>query len=146
MNAQDPSRFVEPKRTTQAEVNYRSQLENYFSQSIGSNVEKLQNFAKYVPVQDMRKFLCRYEIYNKILPMHGSILECGVLLGGGLMSWALLSEIFEPLNHLRNIIGFDTFAGFVSLAPEDKTMKADQGKIGGLAIDSFEDITRAIDL
>lgn len=142
----DPSRFIEPKRTTPIEISFRAQMEEYFSQSIGSNIEKLQNFAKYVPVQDLRKFLCRYEIFMKILPIHGSIFECGVLFGGGLMTWAALSEIFEPLNHLRNIVGFDTFSGFVSFAEEDKTMTAAHGKIGGLAIDAYDDIARAIEL
>lgn len=146
VTTQDPSRFAEPKRTTQTEVEYRSRLEEYFLRSIGSNVEKLQNFAKYVPAQDVRKFLCRYEIFKQVLSTHGSILECGVLLGGGLMTWAVLSEIFEPLNHLRNIVGFDTFSGFVSLAEEDKTMTAAQGKVGGLAVDAYEDIGQAIDL
>jgi hypothetical protein len=146
MSNQDPSRFIEPERTTPSEVSYRIQVDEYFSQSIGSNIEKLQNFAKYVPVQDLRKFLCRYEIFKKILPIHGSIFECGVLFGGGLMTWAALSEIFEPLNHLRNIVGFDTFSGFVSFAEEDKTMTAAHGEIGGLAVDAYDDITRAIEL
>ena len=146
MSRNDPSRFIEPKRTTPAEVEYRTLLEEYFSQSIGSNVEKLQNFAKYVPVQDIRRFLCRYEIFKRILHIQGSIIECGVLFGGGLMTWAALSEVFEPLNHLRNIVGFDTFSGFVSLTDEDKTGTAAQAKIGGLSIDVYEDLLRAIEL
>lgn len=146
MTDKDPSRFIEPKRTIPSEVEYRALLEEYFSESIGSNVEKLQNFPKYVPVQDIRRFLCRYEIFKKILYVHGSIIECGVLFGGGLMTWAVLSEIFEPLNHLRNIIGFDTFTGFVSLSEEDKTGIAKQGKIGGLSANTYDDILRAIEL
>jgi hypothetical protein len=142
----DPSRFIEPRRTTPAEVDYRQRLDRYFTESIGSNVEKLQNFAKYVPVQDLRKFLTRHAMFQRILPTHGSIVECGVLLGGGVMTWAALSEIFEPLNHLRNVIGFDTFAGFTSVAEEDRTMTAVQGKVGGLAVDAYEDISRAIEL
>jgi len=142
----DPSRFIEPKRTTPAEVNYRRKLDDYFTQSVGSNVEKLQNFTKYVPVQDLRRFLCRYEIFQKALHVHGSVIECGVLMGGGLMSWAALSEIFEPVNHLRNIVGFDTFEGFTSVAAEDRTMTAAHGKVGGLAVDVFEDLQQAIEL
>lgn len=146
MKQKDPSRFLEPARTTQKEVEFRRDLESYFSKSIGSNVEKLQNFAKYVPTQDLRKFICRYEIFKKILNIHGSIVECGVLYGGGLMAWAQLSEIFEPLNHTRNIIGFDTFSGFVSLSKKDATGKAFQGKRGGLAIDSYNDLLESIRL
>jgi len=146
MTLQDPSRFLEPARTTTNEVQFRVSLEDYFSNSIGSNVEKLQNFTKYVPTQDLRKFLCRYELFRKVLHVHGSIVECGVLYGGGLMAWAQLSEIFEPLNHLRNIIGFDTFAGFVSVSEMDNTGTAFQGKNGGLAIDTYDDLLKSITL
>lgn len=146
MTFQDPSRFLEPSRTTTNEIQFRVSLEDYFSNSIGNNVEKLQNFTKYVPTQDLRKFLCRYELFRKILHVHGSIVECGVLYGGGLMAWAQLSEIFEPLNHLRNIIGFDTFAGFVSISEVDKTGIAFQGKNGGLAIDTYDDLLKSIAL
>lgn len=68
-----------------------------------------------------------------MLNVHGSIVECGVLLGGGLMTWAVLSEIFEPINHLRRVIGFDTFSGFASIAPEDKRGIAVMEKMGGVS-------------
>jgi hypothetical protein len=146
MNQKDPSRFLEPARTTQKEIEFRIELEKYFKKSIGSNVEKLQNFAKYVPTQDLRKFICRYEVFKKILHIHGSIVECGVLYGGGLMTWAQLGEILEPLNHTRNIIGFDTFSGFVSLSDKDNTGTASQGKKRGLAINSYHDLLEGIKL
>ncbi|MBI4510246.1 MAG: class I SAM-dependent methyltransferase [Deltaproteobacteria bacterium] len=142
----DPARFLEPKRVTDKEVNFRIELEEYFASSIGSNVEKLQNFTKYVPTQDIRKFICRMELFRKVLHCHGSIVECGVLFGGGLMAWAQLSEVFEPLNHLRTIIGFDTFAGFSEIGEKDRTKLAVQAKVGGLSIDSHDDIARAIEL
>ena len=142
----DPSRFTEPSRTTENEVQFRTDLEEYFQESIGTNVEKLQNFCKYVPTQDIRKFICRYELFNRVLSVHGSIVECGVLYGGGLMTWAQLSEIFEPLNHLRNVIGFDTFAGFVSMSEKDQTGLAAQAKAGGLAIHAYDDLCKSIEL
>lgn len=37
------------------------------------------------------------------------------------MAWAKFSEILETYNFLRKIYGFDTFAGFPSVAPQDKT-------------------------
>jgi hypothetical protein len=142
----DPVRFHEPDRTTHAEVDFRLGLEDYFVQSLGSNVEKLQNFPKYVPTQDIRRFISRYELFKQILDVHGSIVECGVLFGGGLMSWAQFSEIFEPFNHLRNIIGFDTFTGFVEVGDKDRTGTAAQLKPSGLSIDTEADLGRAIQL
>ena len=144
MSVKDPSRFLEPSRITKKEITSRLALDMYIGKSIGSNVEKMQNFAKYVPTQDLRKFICRCELFKKVLQIHGSIIECGVLYGGGLMTWAQLSEIFEPLNHTRNIIGFDTFSGFSALSDQDKTCKAHQGKEGGLALDSYDDLIEAI--
>lgn len=146
MSHSDPSPNIEPSRTTADEVSYRSDLEAYYAASPFSHVEKLQNFAKYVPVQDLRKFLCRLELFRRVLHVHGSVVECGVLYGGGLMAWAQLSEIFEPLNHLRTIIGFDTFSGFVSMSDHDRRSKAVQAKVGGLAVDSYDDLKSAIAL
>jgi hypothetical protein len=142
----DPSRFIEPARTTGDEVAYRQALDAYIGASVGTNVEKMQNFTKYVPVQDMRRFAGRFELFKRVLDVHGSIVECGVLYGGGLMTWALLSEVFEPFNHLRTIVGFDTFAGFTGVSAQDRTGAAEQGRAGGLAIDTYDDLREAIAL
>lgn len=141
--SKDPSRFIEPGRSTGKEVEYRQALESYYQESIGTDVEKLQNFAKYVPAQDLRKFLCRAKLFEKVLTVQGSIIECGVLYGGGVMTWAQLSEIYEPLNHTRNIIGFDTFEGFATVSKQDATDLSVQSRQGGLAIDSMEDTQRS---
>lgn len=145
-DSKDPGRFLEPSRTTKEEIAARRDLLAYFDESVGSTVEKLQNFAKYVPTQDMRRFISRYEVFKQILNVHGSIVECGVLFGGGLMAWAQFSEIFEPYNHLRNIIGFDSFVGFSELSVKDKTGTATQLKQGGLAIDTHDDLLKAINI
>jgi hypothetical protein len=42
-------------------------------------------------------------------------------MGSGLFTWAQLSSIYEPVNHGRKVIGFDTFDGFPSLSPKDQT-------------------------
>jgi hypothetical protein len=44
--------------------------------------------------------------------MPGVILELGVQWGGALSQLMALRGIYEPYNHTRKIIGFDTFAGF----------------------------------
>ena len=70
-----------------------------------------------------RQFLSRiihyYEIYKKILPVSGSILEFGVQWGATLATLISLRGMFEPFNHARQIIGFDTFEGFASVSAED---------------------------
>lgn len=120
------------------EVEYRLKLETFFHKSAGSNVEKLQNFAKYVPRQNIASFLFRYELFKKVLPLHGSIIECGSYLGGGLMSFAKLSTILEPYNYQRQVVGFDTFSGFPDISQKDKQSGGKEKNRGDLAVTSQE--------
>tara|TARA_B100000035_G_C20960272_1_gene536200 strand:+ start:525 stop:1196 length:672 start_codon:yes stop_codon:yes gene_type:complete len=76
---------------------------------------KFKNFAKYVRRQDISRFIVRYELFKKVLNKKGSIVECGVHEGGGLLSFAQISAILEPYNYNRKIFGFDTFKGFPSV-------------------------------
>lgn len=80
---------------------------------------RLQNFSRHVRRQDLARFLAKYEIFKQVLPVNGSIAECGVFAGGGIMTWQHCSAILEPYNHSRRIIGFDTFAGFPEVHEKD---------------------------
>jgi len=140
------SRFKEETNNTKSNYDYLQQLDNYFKNSVGSNIEKLQNFPKYVPRQNLTTFLSKYEIFKKILDVPGSIIECGVSFGGSLMEFAQLSAIFEHVNFERKIIGFDTFSGFPSLSTIDKKSISKQAKKGGYSVDSFNDIKKCIEL
>lgn len=128
------------------DAEYHEDVAKYFEQSIGSNYEKLDNFAKFTPRQTLARFLYRSEVFQRIEKVQGSIVELGVLWGGGIMSWAQLSAIYEPLNYQRKIIGFDSFAGFSELADEDKSGTSQHLKEGGLAVDSYDDLQQAITL
>ena len=79
------------------------------------------------------KFITHYEIFKKILDVPGDIIECGVFFGGGLMTSAHLSSIFEPINFERRIIGFDTFTGLTELGEFDST-KSTLAKKGAYAL------------
>lgn len=81
--------------------------------------KKLANFTKYVKRQSLARFLVQYEIFKEQIPVKGSIVECGVHHGGGVMAWAKLSTMLEPYNYHRKIIGFDTFEGFPHVASVD---------------------------
>lgn len=145
---EEVARIHEPGKSTDAEVNYRIALEAYFQSSVGSYVEKLQNFSKYVPRQNLTNFISKYEIFKQVLTVQGSVIECGVYLGGGLMTFAQLSAILEPVNLQRKIIGFDTFSGFPSLAPEDGQGKSSHAKVGGFSVsgDVHADLLECIEL
>jgi len=85
----------------------------------GTIQDKLDNFEIFVRRQALARFLARYELFKKIIHVKGSIIECGVHLGGGVMAWAKLSSNLEPYAIHRKIIGFDSFEGFPSIHPSD---------------------------
>ena len=128
-------------------ANYLKRLVDYNKSGVGTDLEKLENFVKYTPRSSIARFLVKYELFKKILDIQGCIIECGVYLGGGLMTWAQLSAILEPSNHQRTITGFDTFDGFVNVKEEDKSEQTSQLlKEGGMSLDSFDDINKCIDI
>lgn len=136
----------EPRTTRKSELEYFTQLEKYFKESKFSTLDKLSNFAKYIPRQDLTGFLYRYEVFKKILDVQGSIVECGVYQGNGLLTFAHFSSILEPINHQRRIIGFDTFSGFTSLSKKDKGSKSTFAHKGGVASDSLNDLKKCISI
>lgn len=137
--------MLDARTQTSADDQYATKVQEFFSAGEGDILAKLKNFAKFVPRQTMATFLAKNEIFKQIVDVHGHIIECGVFMGGGLMTWAQLSAIYEPYNHTRRIVGFDTFAGFPSLADQDATA-ADAtlsfAKVGGLAVQGIEDDIR----
>ena len=140
------SRFKTTSTNTPKDFEFLEKLEEYYSNSIGTNVEKLSNFTKYVPRQNLTYFLTKYEIFKKILNVEGAIVECGVLFGGGLMAFAQFSSILEPINHQRKIIGFDTFSGFPRLTKHDYGSQSSLARKRGFAVDSFDDLKKCIKL
>jgi hypothetical protein len=150
--AHDPSPTMHDPRTQAAgDYSYREALEDYIRESPGAFTEKMENFSKYVPRQNLARFLARYEIFKRIVDVQGSIVECGVLFGGGLMSFANLSVILEPYNFQRRVIGFDSFSGFPDVAEKDMKGALDRKsahlKVGGFAApNAYDDILRAISI
>jgi hypothetical protein len=97
-----------------------------------SDQNKWDNFEKYVRRQSLARFLVRYELFKLQMPIKGSIIECGVHYGGGLMAWAKLSADLEPYALDRLVIGIDTFEGFPSVDDKDLSGKENaESKVGG---------------
>ena len=141
----DNYRLSLPLRS-QNERSYVDELGNFLESSQLSEVEKIMNFSLYTPRQNIASFLAKYELFKKILNVQGSIIECGVAYGSGLMAFANFSSIFEPVNYNRKIIGFDTFSGFPSLSSKDKAGQDPHAEIGGMKVESFEELQRSIAL
>ena len=139
--------FHEPKLQSAADLRQFELMETVFASSGESLKDKIDAFAKFASRQAISKFLVRHEIFQQILEVNGSIVECGVLHGAGLFAFAKLSAIFEPVNHTRKIIGFDTFEGFPSVSEQDQgTGSSSHLSSGGLAGSNLADLERAVTL
>jgi len=131
------------KFRTAAEEEVGKSIERIFATCPDSVETKLENFPKYVRRQHLKRFLALYEIFKLALPVKGSVVECGVFKGFGVMSWAKLSAMLEPENLTRRIYGFDTFAGFPSVSDKDANPVAAPHD-GALFADSYEELQSLI--
>jgi len=137
--------MLDPRSRTAVDNEYEVGMESYYDASLGTNMDKLRSFTKFAPRQILSTFLGKNELFQRVLGVHGHIIECGVYLGAGLMTWANLSAIYEPFNHIRRIVGFDTFAGIPKISQQDIGSGSHQ-RLGGCAVDSMEDLRECIRL
>ena len=94
--------------------------------------ELMENLGLFIKRQDLSRILAMDDIYRRILEVPGIIIEFGVRWGNNLALFESLRGIYEPFNHTRRIVGFDTFAGFASVSAKDGT--ADVVAVGGYAV------------
>lgn len=128
---------------TETEIEVGKSLANVFANCPDPIETKLENFPKYVRRQHLKRLLAMYEIFKLILPVKGSIIECGVYRGFSVMTWAKLSTILEPENLTRRIYGFDTFNGFPTVSSEDET-SAGLAASGDFQAASYEELLELI--
>jgi hypothetical protein len=140
----NPDRSLAKVFRTKTEDEVGREIENIFQDCDDPVEVRLENFPKYVRRQSLKRFLAMYEVFKHAMPVKGSIVECGVFRGFGLMSWAKLSTILEPENLTRRIYGFDTFAGFPSVGKRDRS-RFTKSKAGDLRASSYEELQRLIE-
>lgn len=138
-----------PRNYLDAEREYFGRIADYFSRSSGGFTEKIHAFPRFVPRQALSYFLARNEIYRQILDTHGSVLDFGVYRGGSFFTWQQLSTLYEPYNHIRKVIGFDSFGGFSAVGEFD--IGSDGGDLalksqGGMAYDGAGELREGIEL
>jgi hypothetical protein len=79
----------------------------------------LVNLALYTRSSVLAKMLYVNELYEKIVDVPGVVMEFGVWWGANLALFESLRAVYEPYNHTRKVVGFDTFTGYPSVRPED---------------------------
>lgn len=129
---------------TPAEVEVGKNIERIFTECSDSVEVKLQNFPKYVRRQHLKRFLAMYELFKLVLPVKGSVVECGVFRGFGVMTWAKLSAMLEPENLTRRVYGFDTFQGFPTIGEKDRSKFASPAE-GELSASSHDELLQLIE-
>jgi len=134
---------VEGGLRTKAEQEVRRELAEAFLRCPDDVETKLENFPKYVRRQNLTRFLAQYELYKRILNVKGSIIERGVFRGGGIMAWAKLGAILEPVNLTRRIYGFDAFEAFPATHHKDRASSS-KTRVGDLRSDSLEELNELV--
>jgi hypothetical protein len=110
----------------------REALEDIFEHSSLSTFDMFRAFPVFTPRYTLARFLAHYELFKQILEVPGAIVDIGVYRGASAFTWAKLCEIFCPTDVRKKVYGFDTFAGFPNLAPEDGAVNDVQDvRVGG---------------
>ncbi len=81
--------------------------------------ERLDNLGLFIKRQSLSRLLWMHDLYQKILPVTGIVVEFGVRWGQNLALFESFRGMYEPYNYTRKIVGFDTFAGFPQPSPQD---------------------------
>jgi hypothetical protein len=139
--------YMSPRANyTLSELSFYDEASTIFDEASGTTVDKLQTFTRFVPRQAIATFMARQSLFSLVKDVHGHIIECGVYRGSGLFAWGQLSSIYEPYNHTRRIIGFDSFRGFSELSKEDGDISdLPYKQVGGLSCNPKHEIERSIE-
>ena len=106
---------------------------------------RLASMARYARRAQVTRFAALYELFKLVLPVKGSIVECGVFRGASFMTFAQLSAALEPTNLTRRLYGFDSFGGFPAVSGKDRPDTTGV-RTGDLAADSYAKLNRLLEI
>jgi len=96
------------------------------------DAQVLENLGLYLHPKNLSRILFMHQIYQEIVEVPGVVFEYGTRWGQNIALFSAFRGIYEPFNRHRKIVGFDTFAGFPGLTPEDGA--SDLMREGNLAV------------
>lgn len=108
--------------SSQTELDNRKQLQTLFSKNPLQD-ELLDNLSLFMTRQSLMRVFFFQELYELIVNTHGVIVEFGCRWGTNMSLFTALRGIYEPYNHNRKIIGFDTFSGLKGVSGKDSNSK-----------------------
>lgn len=101
------------------ETTNRDKFYEKFSQCPIPSNELLSNLGLFLNRQTLSHIIFMHELYQKIIPINGIVVEFGVRWGKNLALFSSFRGMYEPFNYSRKIVGFDTFSGFPSVSKHD---------------------------
>ncbi|HPG00741.1 MAG TPA: TylF/MycF/NovP-related O-methyltransferase [Kiritimatiellia bacterium] len=101
---------------------------------------EISKYAGYLRKSSIARHLAIYDLYKQTMHLPGSVAEFGVYNGSTFLFLARLIEIFNASQHetagssSRHLYGFESFAGFSELSPEDlpQSPAPSTKRVGGL--------------
>lgn len=87
--------------------------------------ELTANLGLYIERMHLSRILLMHDLYRRIIKVPGVVLELGVRWGQNMALVSAFRGMYEPYNYTRRIIGFDSFSGFPSIAPQDRAVRGD---------------------
>jgi hypothetical protein len=130
---------------TEAERRVPGAIAEVFEHSRDDLPTRLASMARYARRAQVTRFAALYELFKLVLPVKGSIIECGVYRGAGFMTFAQLSAALEPTNLTRRLYGFDSFGGFPSVSAADRPAHTGAAP-GDLRSDSYDELNRLLEI
>ena len=107
------------RNANKAELTAREALAKMLRAAPIPDDELWQHLPLFINRQCLTQMLFMNEIYQRIVEMPGIICEFGVRFGRNIALYQNLAGIYEPFNHTRQIVGFDTFEGFPNVSAKD---------------------------
>ena len=98
---------------------YRNRLFDLFKDCPLPDNELLLNLGLFMNRQTLSRILFMHELYQKIVNVHGIVVEFGTRWGTNLALFESFRGMYEPYNYTRKIVGFDTFEGFSVIDGKD---------------------------
>jgi hypothetical protein len=123
----------------------RENLIRLFHSTPISDEHLMVNLGLYERSSVVAKYFYLNELYEKILPIPGVIMEFGSWYGQTMVQLMSIRAILEPYNYLRKIIGFDTFTGYRGITTKDGTDPLVKYGQYGVPKDYYSYLTQLLD-
>jgi len=104
---------------SQEDIDFQDRLIDLFMNSPIPKNEIIDNLCLYSTRMNLSRIMFLNDLYREIINIPGVIIEFGPRWGANLALFSMLRGMYEPFNHTRKILGFDSFQGFVSIDEAD---------------------------